>query len=301
MTEAEVLAAPRSAAGRASAWWFAPAPVARIAWLRLLVYPFVFVDVLLTTSWVRAHGHVPAALHRPLAVGRLLDLPAPGPVLVPALLVGLLASAALATTGRWPRAAGAAVFVLYLWWMLVAFGYGKVDHDRFAYLVALAVLPTVGRAATRDRHGTEAAGWALRSIQVAVVATYALSAVAKLRYIGPEWVSSSILLRSIARRGSALADALTDHPALLVGLQASILVLELASPLLLRTGRVQRTGVVLAAGFHLVTFVGIKIIFLPHLVCLPAFLPLEWLGWRIPGGDRRPSRSGVPGPVTPPP
>jgi hypothetical protein len=301
VTAAKVLA-PRSVAGAVSAWWFAPAPTARVAWLRRIVYPFVFLDVLVTTSWVRAHGDVPAALHRPLAVGRLLDLPAPGPVLVPALLVGLLAAAAVATTGRWPRAAGAAVFVLYLWWMLVAFSYGKVDHDRFAYLVALAVLPTVGRASTRDRHDSEAAGWALRSIQVAVVATYFLSALAKLRYVGPEWVTSSVLLRSIARRGSALADPLTDHPGLLVALQALIVLLELASPLLLRTGRTQRIGVGVAAVFHLATFVGVRIIFLPHLVCLPAFLPLERLGWR---GRRtaadHPPPTGVPGGVTPPP
>ena len=294
--------APRSFAGRATAWWSDPMPTARVAWLRLLVYPFVFLDVLVTTSWVRAHGDVPAALHRPLALGRLLDLPAPGPVLVPVLLVGLLGAAAVATTGRWPRAAGAAVFVLYLWWMLVAFSYGKVDHDRFAYLVALAVLPTVGRASTRDRQDSEAAGWALRSIQVAVVATYFLSAVAKLRYVGPEWVTSSVLLRSIARRGSAVADPLMDHQGLLVALQATIVLLELASPLLLRAGRTQRIGVAMAAGFHLATFVGVRIIFLPHLVCLPAFLPLERLRRRErgPEGDHPPP-AGVPGAVTPPP
>jgi hypothetical protein len=137
---------------------------------------------------------------------------------------------------------------------------------------------------------------------VAVVATYFLSALAKLRYVGPEWVTSSVLLRSIARRGSALADPLTDHPGLLVALQALIVLLELASPLLLRTGRTQRIGVAVAAGFHLATFVGVRIIFLPHLVCLPAFLPLERLGWR---GRRtaadHPPPTGVPGGVTPPP
>ena len=297
----QALALRSSTARRASAWWFAPAPLARVAWLRRLVYPFVFVDVLLTTSWVRAHGHVPAALHRPLALGRLLDLPPPGPVLVPTLLVGLLAAAAVAATGRLPRAAGAAVLVLYLWWMLVAFSYGKVDHDRFAYLVALAVLPTVGRASTRDRRLAESAGWALRCVQLAVVATYLLSAVAKLRYVGPEWATSSILLRSIARRGSALADQLLEHPGLLVAMQVSILALELASPLLLRHGRVQRIGVALAAGFHLVAFVGIRIIFLPHVVCLAAFLPLERLGWREQPGDGSSWSGRVPWPVTPPP
>jgi hypothetical protein len=254
--------------------------LARVAWLRLLVYPFIFVDVLWTTAWVRDHAHVPEALHQPLALGRLLDLPAPGPVLVPTLLVALLASAAVAATGRLPRLAGGLAFALYLWWMLVAFGYGKVDHDRFAFLVALAVLPTVGRARLRDGARSEAAGWAVRCVQVAVVATYFLSAVAKLRYVGPEWVTSTVLLRAVARRGTALADPLTELPALLTLAQLGIMALELASPLLLLRGRVRRIGVGLAAAFHLVTFATIRIIFLPHVVCLAAFLPLERLSLR---------------------
>jgi hypothetical protein len=46
-------------------------------------------------------------------------------------------------TGRAPRLLGWTIFVLYFEWMIIAMSYGKVDHDRFAFLVALAVLPTV--------------------------------------------------------------------------------------------------------------------------------------------------------------
>jgi hypothetical protein len=278
-------------------------PRARIAWLRALVYPFIFVDVLLTTSWVRAHGHVPADLHEPLALGRALDLPAPDQALVAGLLATLLISAAVAATGRLPRLAGAIVFVAYLWWMVVAFSYGKVDHDRFAFLVALAVLPTVGRAGWRDQRGDEGAGWAVRCVQLAVVATYFLSAVAKLRYVGPEWTTSTVLARAIARRGTEVADLLATVPALLVVTQLGIVALELASPLLLRPGRTQRIGAAVAAAFHVATFATIRIIFLPHVVCLAAFLPLERLG-RPRGAEDR--LAAVPaGPsistVTPPP
>ena len=55
------------------------------------------------------------------------------------------------------------------WWMLVAMSYGKVDHDRFAFLVALAVLPTVRRARHGDRSLNESAGWAIRVTQIAVI------------------------------------------------------------------------------------------------------------------------------------
>jgi hypothetical protein len=287
----------RRLSGRMVAWWTAPAPRARVAWLRLLVYPFVFVDVLLTTSWVRHHAHVPAELHQPLALGRFLGLPAPDHLLVGALLVGLLVAAAVAATGRLPRLAGWAVFALYLWWMLVAFGYGKVDHDRFAFLVALAVLPTVGRAGRRDRVHDEGAGWALRSIQVAVAATYFLSALAKLRYVGPEWATSTILERAIARRGTDLGALLTEVPELLVVAQVLILGLELLAPLMLLEGRFRRVAVPLAAGFHLSSFATIGIIFLPHLVCLAAFLPLERLGERGRAAEAR--RLDVPNPARP--
>ena len=46
-------------------WWFEPLPVARIAWLRTFLYSFVFVDVLLTTSWVARHGAVSTELYEP--------------------------------------------------------------------------------------------------------------------------------------------------------------------------------------------------------------------------------------------
>ena len=82
--------------------------------------------------------------------------------------------------GTWQIAgrqlAGAAVALLYLQWMIIAFSYGKVDHDRFAFLVALFALATVGRARYGDRTRSEAAGWALRVTQLAVVATYFITA-----------------------------------------------------------------------------------------------------------------------------
>jgi len=260
-----------------ASWWFPAVPVGRVAWLRTLAYSFLFVDVFVTTAWVRAHAHVPEALHQPLALGRFLSLPAPDHTVVWLVLVSLLVSAVVAASGRLPRLAGGAVFVLYLWWMLIAFSYGKVDHDRFAFLVALAVLPTVGRAQRGDGREHEGAGWALRSIQVAVVATYLLSAVAKLRYVGPEWVTSTVLERAMARRGTVFADLLTGSHELLVVFQFLILTLELASPLMLLDGRIRRVGVVLAAGFHLMSFATIGIIFLPHLLCLTAFVQLERL------------------------
>jgi hypothetical protein len=200
-------------------WLFAAQPRARVAALRTVAYLFVPVDVLLTTAWVADHADVPGTLYQPLYVGRLLDLPAPGPVSVRVAMVLLVVAAAVAATGRSPRLLGGAVAVLYAWWMVVAMSYGKVDHDRFAFLVLLAVLPTAGPARPGDRTADEASGWVLRCVQLAVVATYLLAAVAKFRFGGLEWATGATLSRAILRRGSFLADPLLDVPWLLVAMQ----------------------------------------------------------------------------------
>ena len=272
-------------------WWFRPLALGRLAALRTILYSFIFVDVLLTTAWVARHAHLPGELYHPLFIARLLPLPVPGPVLVPAVEVALLVAAAVVASGRAPRAAGTAVFLLYLEWMFIAMSYGKVDHDRFAFLVALAVLPTVGRAEWGDKREDEAAGWAVRCIQVAVVATYLLAAVAKLRFGGLDWLSGATLMRAVLRRGTWLAQPLEDLPGVLRAAQWLIVGFELSSPLLLVRGRIGRWFLVGALAFHLVTYSTITIIFLPHVMCLLAFVPLENLrvprAQALPGWRRR--------------
>ncbi len=261
-------------------WWFDPVPVGRVAAMRVLVYLFIPLDVLVFTPWVADHADIPPELYQPLIVGELLPLPVPtrGFVLVLQWLV--IGTALAAATGRAPRLLGAAAFVCYLEWMVVAMSYGKVDHDRFAFLVALAVLPTVGRARFADRTLSEAAGWALRSVQVAAVLTYFLAGWAKLRFGGLDWVTGATLARAILRRGTVFSEWLLAHPDLLVAGQVAMIGLELLSPLLLlaRSDRARIAAVAGLLGFHLAVFAGITIIFLPHVVALAAFLPLERAG-----------------------
>jgi hypothetical protein len=242
-------------------------------WLRRFVYAFVWLDVLVFTPWVRDHGHVPGDLYRPLAVARLLHLPAPTPHLVTTVLVALLATSAIAALGRAPRIAGAAVFVLYFEWMLIAFSYGKVDHDRFTFLVALAVLPTV------DILRRDTAVFAVRAVQVAAVLTYLLSVYAKHRFGGglDSWLDSTTLLRAVVRRGTFLGDAHAHEPWTLHVAQYAVVAMELLSPLLLAPGRVGKAMLAAVVAFHVATFATVTILFLPHVVCLTAFLPLERL------------------------
>jgi hypothetical protein len=284
-----------------SRWWFPAVALGRVAWLRVIAYAFVWVDVLVTTSWVAHHAAVSADLYQPLLVARVLHLPTPTGSLVDATRVGLLVASAVALAavlaGRTTlvRGAGVATAVLYAWWMVVAMSYGKVDHDRFAYLVLLAVLPTVGAARLGERRTTEAAGFAVRATQVAVVATYFLAAWAKVRFGGWGWVNGATLTWAVIRRGTWLSDWTLQVPWVLRIVQWAIVVSELASPLifLVRRERVRVAIVGAMVVFHLVTFAAVGIIFLPHLVALTAFLPLERLGSRT-GERARAGRAEAP-------
>jgi hypothetical protein len=261
---------------RIAGWLTEPVPRGRIAAFRTLIYLFVAADLVIFTPWVRHHAGTPGDLYRPLLVGRLLSLPVPTPLLVHTVFWLLLVTALAAATGRAPRALGWAVFALYFEWMIIAMSYGKVDHDRVGLLVALAALPTAGRARHGDPELTEKGGWALRVTQIAVVCTYFLAAWAKLRFGGLDWITSSVLARAIVRRGTDLADLIAGVPYLLILAQLGIITFELVSPAIFVLKPRQRNwAVAFFYSFHLVTFATITISFAPHLAAITSFLALE--------------------------
>jgi hypothetical protein len=260
-------------------WWFRPVPLARIAVFRVIAYLFIPVDVFLTTAWVRAHADVPGDWYQPLLIGRLLHLPTPTHTLVIVVQWALVLAALAAASGRAPRLLGTAVFLLYGEWMVIAMSYGKVDHDRIAFLVALAVLPTIGRARFRDRRPSEAAGWAMAAVFVTVMLTYFLAAWAKIRFGGWDWPTGSTLTRAVLRRGTPLSEWTLDVPWLLTAAQWAMLTLELAAPLMLlvRSDRARIALVLFLLGFHVMVYAGVTIIFLPHCIAILSILPWERL------------------------
>jgi hypothetical protein len=272
-------------------------PLARIAAVRTIAYLFIPVDVFLTTAWVKAHAAVPTEWYQPLTIGQLLPLPTPTSTVVHVVQWALVLAAVAAAGGRAPRLLGTAVFLLYLEWMVIAMSYGKVDHDRVAYLVLLAVLPTIGVARWRDRRSSEAAGWAMAAVLVAVMITYFLAAWAKIRFGGWDWHTGSTLVRAVMRRGTPLADWTLDFPVLLTALQWVMIGIEAAAPLMLlvRSDRARVVLVSLLIGFHLTVFAGVAIIFLPHCVAILSLLPWE----RLPALRARLRRAPVRGTPVP--
>jgi hypothetical protein len=108
-----------------------------------------------------------------------------------------------------------------------------------------------------------------------VVLTYFLAVIAKLRFGGVEWLTGATLMRAVIRRGTFLADPLQDFPWVLQAAQFGLVAFELSTPLLFVRGKVGKIFLGVALVFHAVTFATIGIIFLPHVMCLAAFLPLE--------------------------
>ncbi len=261
---------------RVAGWLFEPVPRGRIAAFRTLVYLFVAADLAFFSGWVRSHADVPGSLYKPLLAGRLLHLPTPTAPFVYAIFWILLPAALVAATGRLHRLLGWTVFLLYFEWMIIAMSYGKIDHDRFGLLIALATLPTAGRARHGDESPTEAGGWALRMTQLGVVSTYFLASWAKLRFGGLEWLTGATLTRAVIRRGTWLAGFLVKVPHLLVVSQFGIMAFELASPVVffLRP-RVRYLVVACFYVFHVMVFATITISFVPHQIAMASFLPLE--------------------------
>ncbi|EAP98902.1 hypothetical protein JNB_02000 [Janibacter sp. HTCC2649] len=255
-------------------------PLARVAWMRRFIYAFVWLDVLWIVTDPIPHGDVPASLYRGLSVRSLLGMPAPSHTYVRVLLALILISSLCAALGRLPRLAGWVTAIGMLDWVSNAFAYSKVDHDHFALIVALFVLPTVGRASIRDVEvRSEAAGWAIRMIQIGAVSVYALSAWAKMRFGGWGWANGATLIWALTRRPNGIGPWVGSHPSLTHALQWIVLVAEFCAPIMLwLRGKALYVALSFWAGFHLSTYLMLKIHFLPLAVCLLAFLPLERIG-----------------------
>jgi len=278
-------------------WWFPAEPYARAAVLRTIIYLFVIFDIRRLVNDVVPKGYVPAELYQPVLVPRVLQLPAPNPFIVHTLQAVIVGGCLIAAAGLLPRLAGWAVALAFTWWLFIDMSYGKVDHDHLALLVALYVLPTIGFSGTRrdrrspvggirrrwvatsgwrDMARTESVGWALRCVQVAVVATYFFSAWAKIRVGGWHWPTGATFAWAVDRRGTALSDPVLNYPWVLVAGQWMLILAEALSPLVfVLRGRWRAAFIGFWLMFHLTTYLSISIHFLPTAVGWLAFAPLE--------------------------
>jgi hypothetical protein len=265
-------------------YWFESVPAERVAVFSRIIHVVVLFTVFRTDRWVAQHAYAPEEFYQPVAIARLVGLPAPDPGTMTALQWVLGVSAVVAIVGvgslAWRRFVNLVVACSYLTWILWAFSFAKVDHDRLTIIVTLfvlAIVPGVGHG--RDR----LAGWGLRTVQVVFILAYPLSAIAKLRRSGLDWISSAVFARAIVRRGSVVGDWFVERPQLLRAGQAAFIAFEFLAVLALRrAGRIRSAVLVGIVLLHLFTYMAVGIHFLPHTICITAFLPLERLHprWR---------------------
>lgn len=270
------------------AGWFAPVrPEARVAVLRRVLAVFVLLDIHLVVRDPIPLSHHPD-LYSPLLLARVLHLPPPS-VPLAWTLYGLLVLGCLAgVAGRAPRLAGWVVAAAFTWWTAIGMSYGKVDHDHLALVVALWLLPTVGPVpgGWRSTRLSAQAGWALKCVQVAVIATYFLSALTKVRSGGwslTSWPDSAILMWAVLRRPHGLGQFLVPFPGVLHVMQWCSFLAEATSVVVLwLRGRALLAAAVFWLGFHVFTVALLYIHFAPTVVCWLAFAPLERLApwWR---------------------
>jgi hypothetical protein len=273
--------------------WFTPKiALARVAWLRTVLYLFVILDMHAFVRDTRLKGEHPG-LYQPLFLARLFELPKPSVANTTTLYVVLIVFCLIGASNRLPRLAGWVVAPAFTWWVLIGMSDGKVDHDHLALVVALWVLPTVAPNKNRkgsvyaDQTTSEAAGWAIRCVQISVIATYFLSAVAKLRSAGwaLTWPGSAVLTWAIVRRPHPVGEWLLHHPWMLHVMQWVGIIGEFLSPLVLwLKGRWQLLGALFFLGFHVANTAILLIHFLPTVVCWLAFAPMERI---VPWFQRR--------------
>ena len=278
--------------------WFTPTiALARIAWLRTILYLFVILDMHAFVRDTRLKGESPG-LYQPLFLARLFDLPKPSVANTTTLYVVLIVFCLIGAANRMPRLAGWIVAPAFTWWVLIGMSDGKVDHDHLALVIALWVLPTVkagrrGISSYGDQTRSEAAGWAIRCIQICVIATYFLSAIAKLRSAGwaLTWPGSAVLTWAIVRRPHPVGEWLLHYPWVLHVMQWVGIIGEFLSPAILwLRGRWQLFGALFFIGFHAANTAILLIHFLPTVVCWLAFAPLERIvPWYRARGARKES------------
>lgn len=270
--------------------------------MRIIIGTVALLDALFLLRSPRDRTSTPE-FYDPIPVAGVFGLPAPTTPIALGLLVGIAAGLVLIVVGARDRppagvqvTGGLLLAGCYTVWCLYGMSFGYVAHDHMAIVLATLLLPTAGVCRFGDLTRTEAAGWALRAVQVFTVATYTGSVLAKAvlnDWSLLRWANSGTLVWAFLRRPSPINELLLEQAALLRLAQWGALALELLAPLVFLVRENKRWLVVLFfLGFHVSTFVLLGIHFLPTAACWSAFLPWEryaaW--WR----ERRQVRSAVP-------
>lgn len=284
---------------RFAAVWYAPAPAARLALLRIAIggYSVYYLatrlrplsSVASLQDWEFAPVGLAWFLARPLSSELVLGS-----------VVAVLALAVLFAFGLAYRIVAPAFAVLLLWVTSYRNSWGMLYHtDNLLvfHALLLAAAPAAdalsldawrrqGRAdSTETEHGRY--GWVIRAMCVVTVTAYLIAGVAKLKLGGLAWVGGEQLRAQVAfdnlrkvmlgRGASELGVWFVRHPALFAPLALLTLAVELGAPLALVHRRIALAWTLGVWAFHVGVKLTMNITFAYPLSFVPflAFFPVE--------------------------
>jgi hypothetical protein len=267
---------------RADAWFFEPAPAARLARFRILVGLFGLAYLLVRLPVFAELGD--RRDYSPVGVLSWRRSPFSG-LAIHVLLVVTILSGVGFSLGRAFRLTGPLFGITLL--ILTTY---RSSHGQLLWFENLPVLHTliVGFARAADARTAPGAvdvryGWPLRLAAAVTVCTYVLAGVAKLRIGGIGWISGESLrnhvaysatrLRVLGGTPSPLARPLVDHVWIFGPLAVLTVIIELGAPVALLWARCRWVWALLAWSMHVAIAATMFVVF-PYPLSFVAFAPM---------------------------
>ena len=279
--------------------FFAPAPAARLALLRLLVGSFATIYLLVRSPVLADFRSMSAARFEPVGLAALLGAPLAAQLALAAWALCVVLCALFAVGARFAISGPLAALAL-LWVTSYRNSWGMVFHTDnllVLHMLALGVVPAAADvlsvdAARRGGHRASVTddaryGWPVKLVSALTVTTYLLAGIAKLKLSGLDWADGEVLRSTMAHdavRKAAVGSIYSPLGGWLVRygwpfpvFGAFTLVVELGAPLALLGGRVALLWAALAWSFHAGVIATMAIAFPYPLsgIALASLLPLE--------------------------
>jgi hypothetical protein len=275
-------------------YWFAPAPAARLAVVRILVAAYAVAYLLFGFDAVTDVGRFGAPHFAPAGLARVLSSPLPQPLVVALAAATVLLGVPVLLGFRYRLFAP--LFALsFLWVTSYRNSWGMLFHTENLVALHLAILAAAPAADAFSLDGREprgdadagAYGWPLRAMTWVTVVCYVLAGIAKLKLAGPVWLGGELLRAQIAYDNlrklelgshySALGAWLVRHPGPFVALSWLTFALELGAPVALAGKRAAAVWVAAAWLFHVgvLVLMAIPFFYQLSLVAYAPFFPVE--------------------------
>jgi len=293
---------PGDAGGAVAAWFFRPAPAARLAVTRAVVAGWSL--GYLGRRW-RLLTEVAGGRRRdfcPVGVVRVLRRPLPVRVVQAGVVATYVASAAVAVGWR-HRLTGPLWGALLLWTLTYRNSWSMVFHNDNLLVLHAVVLGCAPGAADVLAIGAPRVavpagpdwryGWPLQLMSAVTALTYLLAGIAKVRGpLGWRWAGGTALRSQVeadavrkdllSSGSSPVAAALHDHEALWRTMAVGSLALELGAPVALLSRRLGRAWSVAAWSLHVGILAMMRIRFRYQLsgAAYASFLDMERIAGR---------------------